>query len=579
MPLPFLNGLTWACRAFRLGPSLNTMTPEPSPNLPPLIDREIFDVCIVGSGAAGGIAAKELTELGFRVVVLERGYWVSPTRFRTHVPPFQLPYRGFRGGHATDDYTGFLYASHPSTSDPSGEEIDYALLPAVGGKTLLWDAFSWRFGERDFQGRTAGDDWPISYRDIAPFYERAEGFMGVCGSREGLAAVPDGIFLKPLTLRCGERIVQKACLEKLGPQYRVFPVRKAINTEPHGGRPVCHYCGHCMRGCDVDAKYTSANSAIPAALRTGRLVLATGAVVREIELDATGDHARAVIFFDAKTRQEHRARARVIALACGGVEDTRILLMSKSWRFPHGLANSSGWVGKNLVSEMGLGIFGYLESLVGGRVVNDDGTGTHGAIANLYYQKNSPHFARGYGLYVGADRPQIPGLLRHLNGMGQEFKKRAREIYPALVYVGAAGEILAHPENYVDLDPNEKDAYGLPLPRFHFRFHENELAMARDMVEKCQAILEAGGGVRMDAKETPQPDFDGENLVGLARMGDNPSGSVVNRYNRAHDVKNLWVLDGASFTSYAEKNPTLTVIAVAMRAAHYLAEALKKDEV
>ena len=550
-----------------------------APNLPPLLGREIFDVCIVGSGAAGGIAAKELTEMGLRVVVLERGEWFSPSRFRTHVPPYQLPYRGFREGHGTNDFTGFLFSKHPSTSDPGGEEIDYALLPAVGGKTLLWDAFSWRMGERDFQGRPAGDDWPITYQDLAPFYDRAERFMGVCGTREGIAAVPDGDYLKPITLRCGERIIQKACLEKLGPQYRMFPVRKAINTEPHGGRPVCHNCGHCMRGCDVDAKYTSANSAIPAALGTGKLVLATGAVVREIELEETGDRVRSVVCVHAPTRQEYRVRARVIALACGSVEDARILLMSKSRRFPQGLANSSGWVGKNLVSEMGVGIFGYLESMVGGRVVNDDGTGTHGAIANLYYEKNSPHFARGYGLYVGAERPQIPGLLRALRGMGAEFKKRVREVYPALVYVGAAGEILAHSDNYVDLDPGEKDEFGLPLPRFHFQFHENELAMARDMLEKCQTLLEVSGGVRLAPQEIPRPDFDGENLVGLARMGNDPRTSVVNSSNRAHDLKNLWILDGASFTSYAEKNPTLTVITVAMRAAHHLAEALRKGEV
>ena len=549
------------------------------PNLPSAIERELFDVCIIGSGAAGGIAAKELTERGFRVVVLERGSWVSPTRFRTHVMPYELPYRGFREGHGTNDYTGFLFAPHPSTNDPAGEAIDYALLPAVGGKTLLWDAFSWRFGERDFRGRSAGDDWPLSYQDLAPFYDRAERFMGVCGSREGLAAVPDGIFLKPLTLRCGERIARKACLEKLGPQYRLFPVRKAINTEFHGGRPACHYCGYCMRGCDVDAKYTSANAAIPAALRTGRLTLVTRALVRQIELDRSADRARDVIFLDAATREERRIHARAVALACGSVEDTRILLMSRSSRFPQGLANSSGWVGKNLVSEMGLGIFGYLESLVGTPVANDDGTGTHGAIANLYYEKNSPHFARGYGLYVGARRPQIPGLLRALGGMGKEFKKRVREVYPALVFVGAAGEILAHPDNYVDLDPNEKDEFGLPLPRFHFRFHENELAMAKDMVEKCVSILEASGGVRLAAQEVPRPDFDGENLVGLARMGDDPRTSVVDRYNRTHDVKNLWILDGAAFTSYAEKNPTLTVTTVAMRGAHYLAEALRRGEV
>jgi choline dehydrogenase-like flavoprotein len=286
-----------------------------------------------------------------------------------------------------------------------------------------------------------------------------------------------------------------------------------------------------------------------------------------------------VVFLDVETREEHRVHARVVALACGSVEDTRILLLSKSSRFPQGLANSSGLLGKNLASGMRLGIFGYLEPLVGVPVVNDDGTGTHGAIANLYYEKNSPNFARGYGLYVAAQRPQIPGLLRALGGMGKAFKKRVREVYPALVYVGAAGEILAHGENYVDLDPEQRDEFGLPLPRFHFRFHENELAMAKDMLKKCVSVLEAAGGVRLASHETPRPAFDGESLVGLARMGDDPRRSVVNRYNRAHDVKNLWILDGASFTSYAEKNPTLTVIAVALRAAHCLAEAFRKGEV
>jgi choline dehydrogenase-like flavoprotein len=555
------------------------MSPKPPPNLPPLLDREVFDVCVVGSGAAGGIAAKELTEAGARVVVLERGEWVSPSRFQTHALPYQFPFRGLRGTHANNDYTGFLYTAHPSTSDESGEQVDYALVPAVGGKTLLWDAYSWRFGERDFQGRTAGDDWPIGYADLEPFYERAERFMGVCGTREGLAAVPDGTFLKPLELRQGEEIIRQACLERLGPRYRLFPIRKAINTESHGGRPACHYCGYCWRGCDVEAKYTSANSAIPAALRTGKLMLATGCIVHRIEIDRAGDRANAVLFLDAGTREQHRVRARAIALACGAVEDVRILLMSQSPRFPLGLANSSGWVGKNLLSEMTVGVSGYLKPLRGKCVANVSGTGAHGAIANPYYEKPSARFARGFTIYVSAQRPQAPGVLRGLPGTGMEFKRRVREIYPALVYVGAAGEILAHPENYVDLDPIEKDEYGLPLLRFHFRFRENESAMASEILETCRRIVEVSGGVCLESREGVRPQFNGEDVVGLARMGNDPRTSVVNRWNRTHDVKNLWILDGASFTSGTEKSPTLTVIALAMRAAQNIAEALRRGEV
>jgi len=555
------------------------MRPKPPPNLPPLLDREVFDVCVIGSGAAGGIAAKELTEAGARVVVLERGDWVSPSRFRTHALPYQFPFRGLRSTHANNDYTGFLYAAHPSTSDKGGEQVDYALVSAVGGKTLLWDGFSWRFGERDFQSRAAGDDWPISYADLEPFYDRAERFMGVCGTREGLAAVPDGVFLKPLDLRRGEEIIRQACLEKLGPPYRLFPIRKAINTESHGGRPVCHSCGHCWRGCDVEAKYTSANSAIPAALRTGKLMFATGCMVHRIEFDQAGDRASAVLFLDATTRELHRVRARAIALACGAVEDVRILLMSKSPRFPFGLANSSGWVGRNLLSEMTMGVFGYLEPLLGNCVANASGTGAHGAIVNPYYENPSARFARGFTIYVSAQRPQAPGILSEIPGRGLEFKTRVREIHPALVYVGAAGEILAHRENYVDLDPVEKDEYGLPLPRFHFRFHENELTMASEILETCRRIIKVSGGVCLEPPGGVRPQFNGDDVVGLARMGNDPRTSVVDRWNRTHDVKNLWILDGASFTSGTEKSPTLTVIALAIRAAQNIAAALRRGEV
>jgi choline dehydrogenase-like flavoprotein len=554
------------------------MGPESPPNLPATLDREIFDVCIVGSGAAGGIAAQELAQQGARVVVLERGDWVSPTRFRTHVPPYKLVHRGIHSDYSADDYTGFLYAAGASTS--AGEErIDYPLLPAVGGKTLLWDAFSWRFAERDFKGRSAGDDWPLSYYDLAPFYDRAERFMGVRGSREGLATVPDGIFSQPLALRCGERIIRETCLKHLGPRYRLFPARKAINTEAHAGRTACHYCGYCARGCDVDAKYTSANSAIPLAMKTGRLTLATGTVAHAIVLDPSSDRAQAVLFLDARSHEEHRVRARAIVLAGGAVEDARILLMSKSARFPEGLANSSGWVGRNLVSNLRVGLYGYLESLVGSQVVNDDGTGIHGVIANPYYNKANPNFARGYSLYVSAQRPQIPTMLGGIRGVGAGFKKRAREIYPALVRIEAVGEALAHGENYVDLDPSERDEYGLPLPRFHFRFHDNEFVMVRDMIEKCRSVLDVTGGVVLAEHTPPLPEFDAGNIVGLARMGDDPRTSVVNRTNRAHDVNNLWILDGASFTSCAEKEPTLTVVAGAMRGALGIAEALRKGEV
>jgi choline dehydrogenase-like flavoprotein len=541
------------------------------------ITKETYDVCIVGSGASGGIAAKELTERGLRVVVLEAGNWVSPARFKTHIPPWELPFRGRWKSHGENDYTGFLYVKNPVVCPE--EPIDYALLPAVGGKTLTWARISWRFGEKDFQNRGIGDDWPFGYKELAPYYDRAETFMGVAGAADGLAAVPDGHFIKPLELRCGEKLIQEACRTKMGPDYQVIALRKAINTVPYGGRRVCHYCGYCMRGCDINAAYSSANAAIPAAEKTGRLTLVRDAIVRELEVDATGKRCSGAVFIDRRSKQEYRVRARAYALACGGVEDVRILLMSKSKDYPQGLANTSGWVGKNLVSEHYDGAVGYIERLLGAKVMNEDGADEHGEIPNFYYEHPSKDFARGYMIDLHSGPVQIPSFAADIPGFGEQYREEVRRIYPAMVYMGAHGEMLANEKSYVDLDPEARDQFGLPKARMHLEWGENELAMVRDEREKCKAIIEAAGGkVLAFRNESPKPNFDGENLVGTVRMGNDPKRSVLDPTNRTHDVKNLWVLDGSSFTSYCEKNPTLTVVAVAIRACDHLAEALRTME-
>ncbi|MGA8183079.1 MAG: GMC family oxidoreductase [Terriglobia bacterium] len=541
------------------------------------ITKETYDVCIVGSGASGGIAAKELTEKGLRVVVLEAGTWVSPARFKTHIPPWELPFRGRWKSHGENDYTGFLYVKNPVVCPE--EPIDYALLPAVGGKTLTWARISWRFGEKDFKNRGIGDDWPFGYQELAPYYDRAETFMGVAGAKDGLAAVPDGHFIKPLELRCGEKMIREACRTKMGADYHVIALRKAVNTVTYGGRPPCHYCGYCMRGCDINAAYSSANAAIPAAEKTGRLTLVRDAIVRELEVDATGKRCSGAVFIDRHSKKEYRVRARAYALACGGVEDVRILLMSKSKDYPQGLANSSGWVGRNLVSEHYDGAVGYIERLLGAKVMNEDGADEHGEIPNFYYERPSKNFARGYMIDLRSGPVQIPSFAADVPGFGEKYREEVRRIYPAMVYLGAHGEMLANEKSYVDLDPVARDQFGLPKARMHLEWGENELAMVRDEREKCRAIIEAAGGkVLAMRSDNMKPHFDGENLVGTVRMGSDPKRSVLDPTNRSHDVKNLWVLDGASFTSYSEKNPTLTVVAVAIRASDHLAEALRTME-
>lgn len=365
------------------------------------VEATEFDVCVVGAG--GGIAAKKLCEQGAKVCVLEIGEWKDPAKdFQSHVFPFELPYRGLR-----DEYTKKLYGDPQifRHSSPVSDSAPYIILPAVGGKTLLWAGHSWRFGPRDFRSRAlrgVGEDWPLGYDDLAPYYDRAEEIIGVCGARDGLEVIPDGHFLPPLKFRCGELRISRA-LSQLSPAFKMISTRKAINTVPYGGRPPCHYCGRCMKGCDVDAKYTSANTAIPAALRTGRCTLVTGAVASRVLLDGMGRRAAGVVFVEVKSRRERRVRCRVVALACGPVESARLLLLSVSKTFPQGLGNGSGEVGKNLQTTINLTTEGYLDSLLGSPVVNDDGTDSfHGTIPNPYYEKPHVNFPSGYLINVGS---------------------------------------------------------------------------------------------------------------------------------------------------------------------------------
>jgi choline dehydrogenase-like flavoprotein len=548
------------------------------------VEATEFDVCVVGSGAGGGIAAKELCERGAKVCVLEIGEWKDPGKdFRSHVWPFELPYRGLR-----DEYTQKLYGDPQIFRHSSAvtDSAPYIIVPAVGGKTLLWAAHSWRFGPRDFRSRAlrgAGEDWPLGYEDLARYYDRAEEIMGVCGARDGLEVIPDGRFLPPLKFRCGEIQVARA-LSQLGPTFKMISTRKAINTIPHGGRPPCHYCGRCMKGCDADAKYTSANTAIPAALKTGRCTLVTGAVATRVLLDSTSSRAGSVIFVDTKSRRERRVRCRVVALACGPVESARLLLLSACKTFPQGVANGSGEVGKNLQTTINLTTEGYLNSLLGSPVVNDDGTDLfHGTIPNPYYEKAHPDFPNGYLINVGSgiqlalsSGAQLDSA-RMTSGFGRQYKKSVRAAAPALVALGCQGQTMASASNFVDLDPEVRDGFGLPAIRLHFRVGNHEQTMMRDMRAVTRAIVEAAGGavINPDAEGAVDP----SHYVGTCRMGTDPARSVLNDHCQSHEVKNLFIVDGSSFPSYPEKNPTETVIAVSLRAAEYLAEQLQKGNV
>jgi choline dehydrogenase-like flavoprotein len=531
---------------------------------------QLYDVCVVGSGAAGGVVAMQLAQKGASVVVLEAGKWVEPAKeFFSHTMPYEMPKNG--AGWNPRAHLMVDRAKEPFTR-AGDTNFDHFLMKAVGGKTLLWAGLSWRNSPFDFA------TWPVTYEELAPHYDRMERLMGVTGNYDRHPNVPDGVFLKPLPWNCAGHEIKKGC-DKLDPKrFRMITARKAILTQPDWSkRPVCHYCGHCMRGCDVDAKYTSANTAIPAALKTGKVKLILHANAAEVTMSRDGKQATGVRYFDARTRKSYEVRAKKIVLACGPIESARLLLLSKSAHFPAGLANSSGLVGKNLITHTTSGAQGYLKQLRGRAMYNDDGTeSSHAYIAAFYYDQPHPDFPKGYHIIVDSgSRAGIgnPGFVRGIPGFGDALKHEARDRYPGLVSLYSQNGMIPSPERYVELDPEVKDIYGLAAPKVHFKITTEDRAIFKDATEKITAIIEASGGVVTGVN--PRPGVDSVHWVGTCKMGTDPKTSVLTPFLQSHDVRNLFVADGSGFIDYSEKNPTLTVMALASRCADFIHEQLK----
>lgn len=530
----------------------------------------ICDVCVVGSGAGGGIAAWNLASLGARVILLEGGDWVRPARFVGHKWPYEFPGRGLEG-----EYTAGLMSREPYQMEGDAAPFGFGVLRAVGGKTLLWSAHVFRFSPYDFASARkmgADIDWPVRYEELAPYYARIERLIGVASSRRNHPNVPDNDSpMQPIPLRCADRELEGG-LKKLNRGYQIFPIPKAINTVNRDGRPACHWCGHCNYGCEVESKATSANTAIPKALQTGRCTLLRHALA--VRLESSGNRIRNLRYIDTRTGDEHQLKARAFVVACGPIETARLLLVS-------GVGNSSGQVGRNLMSHINPSVQGYLPQLEGSAIVNDDGTDNfHGIIPDIYWKSPHPAFQGGYhiqttgGVQQGIHFGRGFAWAAAIPGFGASLKRRIRERLPALVGLHPQGTMTPSKSNFVALHPSEKNAAGQPVPVIHLSYGPNERAMAADMMERCAEIIEAAGG-RVTAR-SPRITHDPFHYVGTCRMGDDPKRSVLNRYCQSHDVANLFIADGSSFTAYPEKNPTLTVMALSLWATSYLAEELRK---
>jgi len=554
-----------------------------------------YDVCVIGSGAGGGMAAKVLTEGGLSVALLEAGPPVNPEKdFKMLMWPYDLPHRGAGvGGHASENFGEFLAPNgawhiegEPYTSAP-GTRFEWFRSRIVGGRTNHWGRIALRFAPVDFKSKTRdgiGDDWPISYEDLAPYYDKVEAYIGVFGSKENIPSAPDGVFLPPPKPRCHELLIKQAC-DKLN--ITCIPARLAILTKSVHGRLPCHYCGQCGRGCTTASNFSSSQVLIPPAMETGRLTLITGAMAREIIVGKNGK-AEAVSYIDKVTRAEKRIYAKAVVVAASACESARLLLNSKSALFPDGLANSSGTVGRYLTDSVGSDGWGYVPALEKMPPHNHDGTGGMHLYVPWWKYDRKNDFPRGYHieLWGGRGMPGI-GMFNHLckeeEGYGATLKRRAREVYGTAVGFSGRGEMVPNPDTYCEIDPDKVDEWGIPVLRFHFQWSEYELRQAKDMQETFKSIIEAMGGSYQTrtAIDGPfpfgiQPGGKIIHEVGTARMGSDPKTSVLNGYCQAHDVKNLFVTDGAPLVTNPDKNPTLTIMALSWRASEHLLDEAKK---
>lgn len=523
----------------------------------------LYDVCVIGSGAAGGIVTKELCEGGAKVILLEAGAEVKPGRFRSHCWPSDMEFRGYRGEKQEHFYPPDL---KDSIRYEDSDNISVDRIRVLGGRTLHWNAVVLRYSAADLReySRNGIDvDWPISYEELAPYYERIEQMIGVCGHDDGIENLPAGRhYLPPLPLRCSEQILRR---DIAGMGAKVISVRKALLTKDYDNRPACHYCGHCMDGCDVSAIYSTPGSMLPKARRTGNLTLRQNALARQILTDKNG-LARGVSIIDRTTGQEEEIRARIVVVCCATIETARLLLNSN-------IANSSGVVGRYLHGHSSSQMQMYLKELQGKPPSNQDG-----ALDQCLIPRWDTKSWRGtYGFQVNYDGYMFPFQARAVHGYGSAFKKRVREMQPGFLMAGGFCKVTAHPDNRVTVDPNSKDAHGIPIPVVRFRFHEMDKEIYGSMRASALAMTERlKGDVTALPAENPSGFASHEN--GTVRMGNDKKTSALNSFCQSHDVKNLFVTDGSTFPTSSEKNPTLTIMALSLRAADHIKESMKRRE-
>lgn len=555
-----------------------------------------FDAIVVGSGITGGWAAKELCEKGLKTLVLERGRKLDHVSGYTtaNTPPWECEHRGKVTPDVKKDYPvqSTVYAFNEGTKDmwvkdtehpystPDDKPFSWIRGYQVGGKSLMWARQCYRWSDLDFEANAKegiGIDWPIRYKDIAPWYDYVESFVGISGQTEGLPHLPDGKFLPPMDMNCVETHVKKSIEGKW--TDRMMTIGRVANlTQNHNGRAKCQHRNLCYRGCPYSAYFASQSSTLPAAAATGNMTLRTDSVVESVIYDKETNRASGVRVLDAVTGETVEYFAKVVFLCASTLGSTWLLLNSKNDQFDAGLANSSGALGKYLMDHhFQLGAKARMDGF-------DDKYYFGGRPNGIYVPRfrnvkdKHPDFVRGYGFQGGAQRAGW-GRGSGMAGFGADFKDKLHAPGEWTMNFLGFGECLPYENNTVQLNLNKKDVHGLPTLFIDGEFQENEDRMRKDIMTTAAEMLEAAGGKDVEMYENKKRYVLGFGIheMGTARMGHDPKTSVLNKWNQCHDVPNLFVTDGACMTSSSCVNPSITYMALTARAVDFAVKTLKKD--
>jgi len=593
-----------------------TLVVSPPPDIPEVDLTTTYDAIVVGSGAAGGMAAHVLTSKGLKVLMLEAGKKLNvEAELRSMQWPYEHPRRGdappgfhalsfneynirkppyaqksaykhvysYVGGWGGSDYVKNILVDekdHPY----SGTPYAWVRARALGGKTNIWGRLALRLSDYDFKAKSRdgyGEDWPISYADIEPYYDRVDRYLGISGHKEGLPHLPDSLFQRPNKLTAAEVKLRNA-LKPMG--RTATPYRAGVTTDgvKNKYRSKCFGRGACQRrpgGCDIHAAFDSPTGLIYPAMDTGNLTLRTNSTAHEILVDPKTGKARGVAFVDSVTHKSLEAKGKVVIVAASTLESARLLLLSKSRQHPNGIGNSSDHVGHNFCEHiMGPGATGLVKELVGKQPTLDDGKPGGFYIPRFRnLTEKSDGFLRGYGFEGGSGQTIYPWSTNR-PGFGSQYKKEVRDYAGAFINIGAFGEVLPRYENQVSIDPTLKDAWGIPVLKFDYKFGDNEKKMAEDMATSAKEMFEAAGIEIVGVDREVLTEGWSIHELGTSRMGNDPKTSVLNQFQQSHDVKNLFVVDGSSHVSASCQNPTWTIMALAWRSCDHLADEFRKGD-